>query len=35
MDDEFSWKDIIASVLGCVPVYLSIGIGTLFNILSK
>lgn len=35
IDDKFNWKDILASILGCATVYLSVGIGTLFNILSK
>lgn len=34
VDDEFSWKDIFASIFGCATVYLSVGIGVLFNMLS-
>ena len=28
------WKDIIAGMLGCVAVHVSVGIGVLFNILT-
>lgn len=35
MDDKFEWKDIIAAIFGCIPVFLAVGIGILFNILSK
>ena len=32
IDEVVDWKDIIASMLGCVPVYIAIGIGILFNL---
>lgn len=32
IDDEFSWKDIIASVLGAVPVIVVTTVYTLLNI---
>ena len=34
MDDKADWKDILASVLGCVPVFVAVAIGVLFNYLS-
>lgn len=34
-DGKFDWKDIIAGVLGTVPVYIATALGVLFNILSK
>ena len=33
-DDKFEWKDILASLLGCIPVYILVAIGVLFNYLS-
>lgn len=33
-DDTFDKKDIIASLLGCIPVYILVAIGVLFNYLS-
>ena len=35
LDDEFSWKDVLATFIGCVLVFLAVGIGILFNVLSK
>ena len=32
IDEVVDWKDIIAGILGCVPVYIAIGIGILFNL---
>lgn len=32
IDEVVDWKDIIAGMLGCVPVYIAIGIGILFNL---
>ena len=32
IDGVVDWKDIIAGMLGCVPVYIAIGIGILFNL---
>lgn len=34
-DGEFNWKDVIAGVLGTVPVYIATALGVLFNVLSK
>ena len=34
MDNEFSWDDIWAAMLGCTVVHLGTFIGVLFNILS-
>ena len=35
MDEEFSWKDILASVLGTVPVFIATVLGILFYTLSN
>lgn len=35
MDTEASWKDIWLALLGCVPVFIAVAIGVLFNYLSK
>lgn len=35
IDSKFDWKDIIASVLGAVPVFMAVALGVLFNVLSK
>lgn len=32
-DKEFSWKDILATVLGAITIYVATGMGVLFNIL--
>lgn len=32
IDEVVDWKDIIAGMLGCIPVYIAIGIGILFNL---
>lgn len=34
IDNKADWKDILASVLGCVPVFIAVAIGVLFNYLS-
>lgn len=34
LDEKPDWKDILASVLGCIPVFIVVGIGILFNYLS-
>lgn len=34
-DDVADGKDILAGVLGCVPVFAAVGVGVLFNILSN
>lgn len=31
MDGKADWRDVLASVLGCVPVFLFAILGTLFN----
>lgn len=33
-DAEADWKDVLASVLGCIPVFIAVAIGVLFNYLS-
>lgn len=33
-DDKTDWYDILASVLGCIPVFAAVGLGTWFNVLS-
>lgn len=33
-DDKADWMDVISSILGCVPVYIAVGIGAWFNIIS-
>lgn len=33
-DTEASWKDVLVSVLGCIPVFIAVAIGVLFNYLS-
>lgn len=35
IDDEFSWMDILASVLGAVPVFMATALGVLFYTLSN
>lgn len=35
IDDDFSWMDILASVLGAVPVFIATALGVLFYILSN
>lgn len=34
IDEVFTWSDIWAAMLGCLMVYLAVGIGVLFNTLS-
>ena len=34
MDDKTDWLDVVASVIGCVTIFVSVGIGVLFNFLS-
>lgn len=34
MDDKADWYDVLASVLGCVLVFVAVGLGALFNYLS-
>lgn len=33
-DAEADWKDVLASVLGCLPVFIAVVIGVWFNYLS-
>lgn len=35
IDDDFSWMDILASVLGAVPVFIATALGVLFYTLSN
>lgn len=35
IDKEFSWMDILASVLGAVPVFIATALGVLFYTLSN
>ena len=35
LDEEFSWKDVLATFIGCVLVFLAVGVGVLFNVLSN
>lgn len=35
MDTKTNWKDIWLPLLGCVPVFIAVAIGVLFNYLSK
>lgn len=32
-DMDFSWKDVLATMLGAATIYIATGIGVLFNIL--
>lgn len=34
MDDKPDWFDLLASVLGCIPVFVCVGLGAWFNVLS-
>lgn len=33
-DDKADWYDVLASILGCVPVFIAVGLGAWFNSLS-
>lgn len=33
-DEKADWYDVLASILGCVPVFFSVGLGVWFNSLS-
>jgi hypothetical protein len=33
-DDKADWMDVLASILGCVPIFVAVGLGAWFNILS-
>lgn len=33
-DDESDWYDVLSAVLGCIPVYIAVGLGAWFNSLS-
>ena len=33
-DDETDWYDVLASFLGCIPVFVCVGLGAWFNSLS-
>lgn len=30
-DDKADWYDVLAAILGCVPVFIAVAIGTWFN----
>lgn len=34
MDEEADWMDVLASFLGCIPVFVCVGLGAWFNSLS-
>lgn len=34
MDEEADWMDVLASFLGCIPVFVCVGLGVWFNQLS-
>lgn len=34
VDDEFTWADILAAMIGCIFVHVSVFIGVVFNLLS-
>lgn len=34
LDDKPDWFDLLASVLGCIPVFVCVGLGVWFNQLS-
>lgn len=34
IDTETNWKDVWVSIFGCIPVFLAVAIGVLFNYLS-
>lgn len=33
-DDEADWYDVLSAVLGCIPVFVCVGLGAWFNQLS-
>ena len=33
-DDKSDWMDVLASILGCAPVFIAVAVGTWFNQLS-
>lgn len=33
-DDKADWYDVLAAVLGCIPVYIAVGLSAWFNSLS-
>ena len=33
-DEQKDWKDLVAGLLGCIPIYIGISIGLLFNALA-
>lgn len=35
LDDEFSWKDVLYTFAGCFLVFVAVGVGVLFYILSN
>lgn len=35
IDTEFSWKDLVATLLGAVPIFIATAFGILFHVLSN
>lgn len=35
IDAEFSWKDLVATLLGAVPIFIATAFGILFHVLSN
>lgn len=35
IDTEFNWKDLVATLLGAVPIFIATAFGILFHILSN
>lgn len=34
MDDKADWLDVVASVIGCLTIFVTVGVGALLNYLS-
>lgn len=34
MDDKVDWLDVVASVIGCLTIFVTVGVGALLNYLS-
>lgn len=35
IDNDFEWKDILAALIGCLFIFASVGVGLIFNFLSR
>lgn len=35
IDTEFDWKDLVATLLGTIPIFIATALGTLFHVLSN